>query len=127
MTKFFLGFATGVVVIVGTAFCFVRFGFVDPRADIPVNSLESAISMPSLDSAIDRRASEARNPIFPTDDNLIAGMKIYPTNCSSCHGDVNHPHGTFADALYPRAHQFVEDVPDMPENENSYIVQHGID
>jgi len=31
-----------------------------------------------------------------------------------------------ADALYPRAPQFVEDAPDMPENQNFYIIQHGI-
>ena len=126
MTKFFLGFAAAVVVVVAAAFCFVRFGFVDPRADIPVNSLESAISMPSLDASVDRRAPEARNPVPATVDNLIAGMRLYQTYCASCHGDINHPHGIFDDALYPRAPQFVEDAPDMPENQNFYIIQHGI-
>ena len=82
--------------------------------------------MPSLDAAVDRRAPEARNPIPPTDDNLTAGMKLYQTNCASCHGDINQPHGRFADALYPRAPEFVEDAPDMPENQNFYIIQHGI-
>jgi len=27
---------------------------------------------------------------------------------------------------YPRALQFAEDAPDMPENQNFYIIQHGI-
>jgi hypothetical protein len=31
-----------------------------------------------------------------------------------------------ADALYPRAPQFVEAAPDMPENQNFYIIQHGV-
>jgi hypothetical protein len=53
-------------------------------------------------------------------------MKIYQTDCASCHGDIQHPHATFGDAFYPRAPQFAEDAPDIPENRNFYIIQHGI-
>ena len=126
MRKFLLGFITGVFVVLMTGFLCVRFGLMDPRADIPVNSLERRIGMPSLDAAVDRRAPEAQNPIQPTDANLIAGMKVYQANCASCHGDIHQPHGMFADSLYPRPPQFVEDAPDMPENQNFYIIQHGI-
>ena len=30
------------------------------------------------------------------------------------------------DALYPRAPLFVKDAPDMPENQNFYIIDHGV-
>ena len=126
MRKFFLGFVIAVFVVLGAGFLCVRFGLMDPRADIPVNSFERRIAMPSLDAAVDRRAPEVRNPVQPTNANLIAGMKVYQTSCASCHGDIHRPHGTLADALYPRAPQFVEDAPDMPENQNFYIIQHGI-
>ena len=126
MRTFFLGFVIAVVVVLGAGFLCVRFGLMDPRADIPVNSLERRIAMPSLDAAVDRRAPEVQNPVQPTDANLIAGIKVYQTNCASCHGDIHHPHGMLADALYPRAPQFVEDTADMPENQNFYIIQHGI-
>ena len=126
MLKFLLGFAVAVVVVLTAGFCYVRFGFVDPRADLPVDWLESRIAMPALDSAVDRRAPETHNPIQPTDANLIAGMKIYQSNCAGCHGDIQHSHSTFGDAFYPRAPQFVEDAADMPENQNFYIIQHGV-
>jgi len=126
MLKFLLGFAVAVVVVVTAGFCYVRFGFVDPRADLPVDWLESKIAMPALDAAVDRRAPETHNPLQPTDDNLTAGMKIYQSNCAGCHGDIQHSHAAFGDGFYPRAPQFVEDAPDMPENQNFYIVQHGI-
>ncbi len=126
MRKVFLGFVIAVVVVLGAGFLCVRFGLMDPRADIPVNSLERRIAMPSLDAAVDRRAPDVQNPVQPTDANLIAGMKVYQTNCASCHGDIHHPHGMLADSLYPRAPQFVEDTADMPENQNFYIIQHGI-
>lgn len=126
MLKFLIGFAVAVVVLLMAVFCYVRFGFVDPRADVPVNWLESKIAMPALDASVDRRAAEAHNPTPSTDANLIAGMKIYQTNCAQCHGDIQHSHVAFGDAFYPRAPQFVEDPPDMPENQNLYIIQHGV-
>ncbi len=126
MRKFFLGVITVVIVAALVGFLCIRFGLMDPRADIPVNTLEQKIAMPALDAAVDRRAPEVKNPVDATDANLVAGMKLYQTNCASCHGDINHPHGMFADSLYPRAPQFMEDTPDMPENQNFYIIQHGI-
>jgi mono/diheme cytochrome c family protein len=126
MRNFWLGFAIAIVLVVLVGFLSIRYGFIDPRADIPVGSLEAKIAMPALDAAVDRRAPDTQNPIHPTDANLIAGMKIYQMNCSSCHGDIHTPHGMLADALYPRAPQFVNDAPDMPENQNFYIIQHGI-
>jgi thiosulfate dehydrogenase len=126
MRKFWLGFVVAAVAVLMAEFVFVRFGFVNPRADISVNPVEKAIAMPALDAAVDRYAPELKNPVPPTNDNLIAGMKLYQTNCSSCHGDIRRPDGMFADALYPRAPQFVKDAPDMPENQNFYIIQHGV-
>lgn len=126
MRKFIAGFAVAIVVALLAGFCYVRLGFFDPRADIAVGSLESRIAMPSLDAAIDRRAPQSQNPVQPTEANLTAGVKVYQANCASCHGDVGHPHGALAESLYPRAPQFVEDAPDMPENQNYYIISHGI-
>lgn len=126
MRKFVLGFVVGIIVIIVAAILWVRFGLVDPRADVPENSVERAIAMPALDASVDRRAPEMKNPIDPTDANLVAGMEIYQTNCASCHGDIGHQNGTLANGLYPRAPQFMDDAPDMPENQNFYIIQHGI-
>jgi thiosulfate dehydrogenase len=126
MFRFLFGFVLGVAAILLGMYCYLRYGFADPRADAQMSGLERSIAMPGLDASVDRRAPDAKNPIQPTDDNLIAGMKIYQTACSGCHGDILHPHSEFGDAFNPRAPQFVEDAPDMPENQNFYIIQHGI-
>jgi mono/diheme cytochrome c family protein len=126
MRNFLFGFFAALVAVGLAGFCYVRFGFVDPRADIPVDALEERIAMPSLDASVDRRARAINNPVGPTDSNLIAGMKTYQANCAVCHGDVYHSHAMLADALYPRAPQFLEDAPDMPEYQNFYIIKHGI-
>ena len=126
MRRFWLGFVVAVVAVLAAEFVYVRFGFVSPRADVPENTIEKSIAMPALDASVDRRAPEIKNPISSTDENLIAGAKLYQANCSTCHGDIRRPDGMFADALYQRAPQFLKDAPDMPENQNFYIIQHGV-
>ncbi len=126
MVKFLLGFVFAVVVVSFGLFCFVRFGFVDPRADAEPSAIETKVAMPALDAAVDRRAPGAQNPMQPTDDNLMAGMKIYQTDCAGCHGDVQQTHTKFGDSFYPRVPQFAEDASDMPENQNFYIIEHGV-
>jgi thiosulfate dehydrogenase len=126
MRNFFLGFLTAVIVAIVAGFSFLRLGFMDPRADVPVSLLEQKVAMPSLDASVDRHAPEVKNPVDATVASLIAGMKVYQADCASCHGDIKHTHGTLAEAFYPRAPQFMEDAPDMPENQNLYIIQHGI-
>ena len=126
MIRFLVGFLAAVVLVLLALFCYVRFGFVDPRADAEPGALETKIAMPALDASVDRRAPSMTNPIQPTEENLLSGMKIYQTNCSGCHGDISHPHSGFGDSFYPRAPQFMEDAPDMPENQNFYIIQHGV-
>lgn len=126
MRRFLPGFIAAVVIVLLAEFLWIRLGFVNSRADVPESVLERRVAMPSLDASLDRHAPQAHNPIPLTDDNLLAGMKIYQTNCAGCHGDIHQRHQTFGDAFYPRAPQFMEDTPDMPENQNFYIVQHGI-
>jgi len=126
MIRFLIGFLTGIVLVLLVVFCYVRFGFVDPRADVDPGSLETKIAMPALDASVDRRAPSTKNPIQATEENLLGGMKVYQANCAGCHGDISHRHLAFGDSFYPRAPQFVEDTPDMPENQNFYIIQHGV-
>ncbi len=126
MIRFLIGFLTAVVLVSLALFCYVRFGFVDPRADLEPGSLEMKVAMPALDASVDRRAPDVKNPIQVTEENLLAGMKIYQSDCAGCHGDIAHRHAPFGDSFYPRVPQFVEDAPDMPENQNFYIIQHGV-
>jgi thiosulfate dehydrogenase len=126
MRNFVIGFVAAVVIGGLAIFAFIRLGFVDPRADVPVGQLEAKLAMPSLDAAVDRRAPDMKNPLEADETNLLAGMKTYQANCAGCHGDIHQPHSEFGDSLYPRVPQFLEDAPDMPENQNFYIIEHGI-
>jgi thiosulfate dehydrogenase len=126
MLRFISGFIAAVVIVLLAGFFWLRLGFVDARGDAPENALERAVAMPALDASVRRHASRVQNPVAATDDNLVAGMKIYQNNCAGCHGDLHQPHTKLGASLYPHAPQFVEDAPDMPEYQNFYIIQHGI-
>ena len=115
-----------VVILFLAGFLWLRLGFMDARADAPKNALERVVAMPALDASVRRHASQVQNPVAATDDNLVAGMKIYQNNCAGCHGDIHQPHSAFGDSLYTGAPQFMEDAPDMPEYQNFYIIGHGI-
>jgi len=39
--------------------------------------------MSALDNSVDRHAPRINNPVPPTDENLIAGLKLYTMNCAS--------------------------------------------
>jgi hypothetical protein len=77
MVRFLIGVLTGVALVLLALFCYVRFGFVDPRADVQPGSMETKLAMPALDASVDRRAPSMKNPIEPTEENLLDGMKIY--------------------------------------------------
>jgi len=126
MIRFVIGFVSAIALVALALFCYVRLGFVDPRADIQPSSLEENLAMPALDASVDRRAPSMKNPVPPTEENLLSGMRIYQSSCSGCHGDISHHHLAFGDSFYPRAPQFMEDAPDMPENQNYYLIKHGI-
>ena len=77
MRNFLFRFLAGVIALALAASAYVQSGFVDPRADIPINGLEKAVAMPSLDASVDRHAPEVKSPLDSSDATLIAGMKIY--------------------------------------------------
>ncbi|MGH9394302.1 MAG: c-type cytochrome [Terriglobales bacterium] len=126
MYWFLLGVLATVVVILAGGYLWVRLGFVDPRADIPVSAAEARLMGPAMDASVRRRAPQVRNPLAANPATLVQGMQVYQADCALCHGDAAHPSARLADALYPRPPQFLVDPADMPEAQNYYIVQHGV-
>lgn len=110
----------------GAVYLFLRLGLLDPSAAQPPSKFESTEAMKFLDAAVGRRAADRENPIPPTGENLQAGLRIYEAHCASCHGDRMNPRSSVGMALYPRAPQFLGEAPDMPENQNFYIIRNGI-
>jgi mono/diheme cytochrome c family protein len=125
MKNFLFGILT-MILILAVGVLFALLGLVNMRADNPPSHLEAAIAGHAMDASVRRAATKLTNPVTADEANLLAGARLYCEHCALCHGDPAHPKAPLSDSLNPPAPQFMDDKADMPENQNFFILQHGI-
>ena len=74
----------------------------------------------------DDHAPRGSSPVPASDENLIAGMKIYTMNCALCHGDLDRKPSALEHSLYPPPPNLISDPDTDPEWHIFYIVKNGI-
>jgi mono/diheme cytochrome c family protein len=126
MKNFLLGIIFTLLALVVLAGYYAYRGYVDMRADQEPSAIESKVAMAAMDASADRHAPDVKNPLPATEENLVAGARIYTNNCGGCHGVPSNPDTQLGRSFNPPAPQFFKDAPDMPENENFYVIQHGV-
>ena len=126
MRKFLLGILFTIIVSGVAAYWIATRGYVSFQADQQPSATEAKVAMAAVDASTERHAPDAKNPVSATEENLVAGAKLYLDHCAGCHGVPSNPESTFGRSFYPPVPEFFKDAPDMPENENFYIIQHGI-
>jgi mono/diheme cytochrome c family protein len=125
MKNFLLGvLATLVVLAIGT-YAFLRLGLAEVRADLPGSQLESYLMSTAVRSSVRRHAPEISNPVQPTDENLIAGGKMYLGECAGCHGTPGKPEES-GDSLYPPIPQLPTAGTQYSEAQIFWVAKHGI-
>ena len=125
MRGFLLGIVTVALALVG-GLALALMGFIGMRADNPTSKIETIVAGHIMDASVAHAAPKIANPVMADEANLAAGARLYREHCTLCHGDPAHPKAALADSLHPPAPQFTKDMADMPENQNFYILQHGI-
>ncbi len=126
MRNFILGIIVTLLVLVLGALAFLSFGLMPTNADAAPSSLERRIATSAMDSSMDRHAPQISNPVSPTDDNLIQGMKIYTMNCAVCHGTLDKKPSVLEKSLYPPPPQLILNPLDDPEWHTFYAVRTGV-
>jgi thiosulfate dehydrogenase len=99
--KFALGCIVTLLIIFGVAYLFFHLGLLNFRADDPPGSFETRFAMEALDASTERHTSDLKNPVQPTEPNLLVGMKLYRANCAGCHGEPSRPQSPLARAFNP--------------------------
>lgn len=126
------GFVGGVIV---TLLVLVLIGYVGitqgvlipANADARPSQMEAWAARRSLHATLRREAPHVPNPVALSDANLLAGLKLYGTNCSVCHGVADGAASTIAVGLYQKAPQLGKDgVEDDPDGITFWKVKHGI-
>jgi thiosulfate dehydrogenase len=126
MRNFVFGMILTLLIIVIGGLSYAMLGYMQTNADAQPSHAEMRVAMGSLDASMDRHAPRVTNPIPPTDDNLIAGMKIYTMNCALCHGSLDKKPSVLQHHFYPPAPQVILYPLDDPEWHVYYAVRTGV-
>ena len=126
MKGFLYGIVFSIVVFLVGTIWITKGGYRDMRADQPPSFLDRTMGMAAVYASTDRHAPDVKNPVSPTEENLVAGAQLFVNHCAGCHGVPSNKESQFSKSFYPPAPGFFADAPDMPENQNFYIIEHGI-
>ena len=127
MRGFVIGVLVGVLLLSGGVYYYFVSGSAPAAvADKPM-FMEKKMANKSLDAHIEK-ANLPSPPIQPSEDNYVAGAKLYKDQCAGCHGLPNQPPPGIADNMYPKATLMFKGkgVTDDPPQESYWKVKNGI-
>ena len=127
MRKFLLGFLVGVLAFPAVILLAAALGLFPIRANTSPSHWESALAHMAISASARRRAPRVPNPIEPTEEHLMAGMKLFKDDCAGCHGTPETaPKNEVDVTLYPNAPQFALHPPDKPDYQLFWIIRGGV-
>ena len=126
MKKFLLGVLVGIAVPVVGVFSYLRLGMAEVRADIPPGRWETHLMNSGVQASLRRKAPDVPNPLLPTDENLIAGGRLYLNACAGCHGRPGKPFGGKGPILYPPIPELPVIGTELSEAQIFWVAKHGI-
>jgi len=127
MRKFLFGFVMGVLTLPTAAFAAAWLGLLPTSANTSPTAIEKVLARMALDGAAARRAPHLSNPVAPTEENLMAGVKLFMGDCAGCHGDPNNAKKREAETfLYPSPPVFALHPPRKPDYQLFWIIKGGV-
>lgn len=127
MGKFLLGLLAGVLALPAIMLIVARLGLLSVNANTSPSGWETAFANMALSASAARQAPRLANPITPSEENLMAGVKLFKGDCSGCHGTPNTAAKNETDViLYPNAPQFALHPPRKPDYQLFWLIKGGI-
>jgi len=126
MRNFVRGVVVTLIVLVLGGWLYLKLGYADLRASAGPSWFESEFAGTAVAASAARHAPEQKNPIQPTEANLLDGARLYRDKCADCHGRPDNPVSDYGKAFYPPAPQFMNAHPSLPEKQNFYIIKYGV-
>src|SRR6476469_1079764 len=124
MRQFLLGSLCTLFLAVVGGLVYMRLGLAEVRGDAAPSRLESSVMQMAVHASVRRQAPNIPNPMAATDENLIAGAKIYLSECSGCHGTPGKPNEP--DSLNPAAPRLAQAGTEYSEAQIFWVAKHGI-
>lgn len=126
MRPFVGGMLVALVVLIIGGWLYLGFGYADLGASSRPSWIESKLAVTAVAASAARHAPRQKNPIQPTEVNLLDGARLYRDKCADCHGRPDNPESDYGACFYPRVPQFMEWHSGRPENQNFYIIKYGV-
>jgi thiosulfate dehydrogenase len=126
MRNFILGSIVTILVLLIGSLGLALLGFLPTRANRVPPEMERHLAMSALDNSVERHAQRLNNPVPPSDENLIAGLKIFTMNCAGCHGGIDRQPSALGKSFYPPAPNLILDPPDDAEWHLFYVIRNGV-
>lgn len=124
--SFFIGFVAGCVALLAAGYLFVWAGGMPVAVSSPPLPLEKFLARTALHAAF-RGADRLHSPIEASEDNLLAGAKLYRSDCAFCHGLPDQEKPTASVTFFPPPPQlYHHGVADDPIGETYLKVKNGI-
>jgi thiosulfate dehydrogenase len=109
IVRFLAGIILALLVLAVGGYFAVKAGIVPANADTKPTAVESWVANTALDATLERETKGLRNPIQPSDENLIIGVHLYAENCAICHGASDAKPSNPAQGFYVEAPQLAKD------------------
>jgi mono/diheme cytochrome c family protein len=127
MRRFLLGVLAGTLAFPVVILVVAELGLLPINANTSPTGWENAFSRMALNASVRRQSPRVPNPIDPTEEHLMAGMKLFKSDCAGCHGTPDTAGKNEADViLYPNAPQFALHPSRKPDYQLFWIVKGGI-
>jgi len=87
---------------------------------------ESAFGQATLQATLSRQARGLKNPIQPSKEVFLTGLKIFKMNCAGCHGSRGQPSQWGTRNFYPRVPQFADNPPHLSAPQMFVAIKDGV-
>jgi mono/diheme cytochrome c family protein len=87
--------------------------------------METAVLISAAHASIRRSATGVASPTAASDDDIVAGGKLYVLGCQGCHGDLGGAYHENSE-LYPAPPELPHLGTQYSEPELYWIVKHGV-
>lgn len=115
------------IVLPLAAMAAVWLGFFPISADVAPPAVEQWAARWGLATASSPAAKDLHNPLPPTEDNLMVGMRLYGRQCVVCHGAADGQPSRFAQGFYIKSPQFATDGVERDDEAVTYWkIENGI-
>lgn len=119
------GFLTGTAALAISGALVLGLGWIDVRADRSSPKWTTGWLDRSTHAAVERQSSSLPTFPPPTEDEVIAGGRLYLGDCMGCHGEPGKA-SEFGATFYPPAPQLVQAGTRYTETQVFWIAKHGI-